>query len=144
MAPTTQTPVTTLNQMRASHDRRFIHSAYRAIRGPAPDPEGLTHFLRELGAGASRIQILAELRSSSEGGSRITSEVGLDALRGQEILRPPSDTVPVGPPPDPVPDAVVKAKETIELEPLSPAVPNIESRPKPVESESRSLAAQRI
>jgi hypothetical protein len=51
----------------AEDDEAFLTSAYRALLGRRPDPEGLQSHLARLHAGSSRIEALAALASSPEG-----------------------------------------------------------------------------
>jgi GT2 family glycosyltransferase len=48
-------------------DEAFVNAAYIALLGREPDPAGRAHYLMRLSSGGSRIEMLRELRGSSEG-----------------------------------------------------------------------------
>ncbi|NMM04860.1 FkbM family methyltransferase [Polaromonas sp.] len=87
----TSTPANTLDELLACHDQQFVICAYQTLFGRAPDPEGLTYYLDRLRSGFSKIQMLAQLRLSTEGKSRVTTLPKLDGAirqhqRGQYPL----------------------------------------------------------
>lgn len=45
----------------------FVENAYLAALGRAPDPKGMRSYLQRLSGGVPKLQVLAELRGSSEG-----------------------------------------------------------------------------
>ena len=57
----------------------FVDQAYRAILGRAPDAEGFARQMALLGAGASKVELLGDLRYSAEGRRHGTSIPGLRA-----------------------------------------------------------------
>lgn len=71
-------PITSVPQLLALHDRRFILSAYQALLGRAPDAAGETHYLARLRAGTHKLTILKHMRQSAEGGAFIPGVAGLD------------------------------------------------------------------
>ena len=72
------TPASTLNELLAWHDQQFVICAYQTVFGREPDPEGLAYYLVRLRSGFSKIQMLAQLRLSTEGKSRATTLPKLD------------------------------------------------------------------
>lgn len=71
-------PITSVPQLLALHDRRFILSAYQALLGRAPDTAGETHYLSRLRAGTHKLTILKHLRQSGEGRAFVPGVAGLD------------------------------------------------------------------
>jgi FkbM family methyltransferase len=71
-------PVTSVPRLLAPHDREFIRTAYQAVLGRAPDPEGEAYYLARLRAGTHKLAILKQLRRSSEGRNFIPGVAGLD------------------------------------------------------------------
>lgn len=66
-----QKPAYCLAELLAFSDREFVDNAYRVVLRRAPDPEGLSHYLGRLRAGSlSKVEVLGELRWSTEGMSR--------------------------------------------------------------------------
>jgi FkbM family methyltransferase len=65
--PTSPVVATSLDELLACHDQYFIHCAYQTLLGRAPDSEGLRYYLGRLRSGISKVQILAQLKNSSEG-----------------------------------------------------------------------------
>lgn len=75
-------PITSVPQLLAPHDLNFIHAAYQALLGRAPDAEGEAYYLTRLRAGDHKLEILKQLRRSAEGKAFIPGVAGLDrALR---------------------------------------------------------------
>lgn len=75
-------PITSVPQLLAPHDLHFIHAAYQALLGRAPDAEGEAYYLTRLRAGDHKLEILKQLRRSAEGKAFIPGVAGLDrALR---------------------------------------------------------------
>jgi len=77
--PSTPILASTLAALLACHDQHFIRCAYQTLLNRAPDPEGLGYYLARLRLGFSKIQILAQLRLSSEGQAHAAQVSGLDA-----------------------------------------------------------------
>lgn len=71
-------PVTSVPRLLAAHDREFIRTAYQAVLGRAPDPEGEAYYLARLRAGTHKLAILKQLRRSPEGRAFIPGVAGLD------------------------------------------------------------------
>lgn len=66
-----QKPAYCLAELLAFSDREFVENAYRVVLRRAADHEGLSHYLGRLRAGSlSKVEVLGELRWSSEGVSR--------------------------------------------------------------------------
>jgi Domain of unknown function (DUF4214) len=57
----------TLGQVLELYDEEFVIKAYEVILGRAPDPGGLTNYLRQVRTGVHKAQILVELAQSAEG-----------------------------------------------------------------------------
>ena len=81
-APVTMPPnpasSSTLDELLAHHDQKFVECAYQTLLGRVPDPEGLGYYLGRLRTGFSKIQILKQLRLSSEGKAHAANLPGLD------------------------------------------------------------------
>src|SRR5579863_4035143 len=73
------------------NDREFVVTAYRCILGREPDRAGLEHYLSSLREEkATRVEVLAKIRFSTEGRSRRLKIKGLlAALTWQMIRRAP-------------------------------------------------------
>jgi FtsZ-binding cell division protein ZapB len=71
-------PVTSMPVLLAPHDQHFIFTAYQAVLGRAPDPEGEGYYLSRLRAGEHKLAILKQLRQSPEGRAFIPGVAGLD------------------------------------------------------------------
>jgi len=71
-------PITSVPRLLAPHDAAFIHLAYQAILGRAPDPVGGAHYLASLRAGAHKLNIVRQLRQSPEGRAFVPGVAGLD------------------------------------------------------------------
>ena len=71
-------PITSVPRLLAPHDRHFIHAAYQAVLGRAPDAEGEAYYLARLRAGVHKLAILKQLRQSDEGRAFIPGVAGLD------------------------------------------------------------------
>ena len=54
-------------QLAAPSGRAFVEKAYQSILGRSADPSGLEHQMGVLGRGASKIEILGDMRYSAEG-----------------------------------------------------------------------------
>ena len=54
-------------QLAAPSGRAFVENAYQSILGRSADPSGLEHQMGVLGRGASKIEILGDMRYSAEG-----------------------------------------------------------------------------
>lgn len=71
-------------------DEHFIYHAYRHLLGRTPDPDGMFYYLKRVRAGVSKLEILAQLRLSSEGKSRQATMIGLQqAIRRYYWLKLP-------------------------------------------------------
>lgn len=83
-------PVTSVPRLLAPHDREFIHTAYQAVLGRAPDPKGEAYYLERLRSGAHKLDILKQLRRSPEGKAFIPGVAGLDkAIRRHHLSNLP-------------------------------------------------------
>ena len=71
-------PITSVPRLLAPHDRHFIHTAYQAVLGRAPDAEGGAYYLARLRAGVHKLAILRQLRQSPEGRAFTPGVAGLD------------------------------------------------------------------
>ena len=71
-------PITAVPRLLAPHDAEFIRTAYEAVLGRAPDPEGGAYYLARLRAGTHKLEILKQLRRSPEGRNFIPGVAGLD------------------------------------------------------------------
>ncbi|TXF10930.1 DUF4214 domain-containing protein [Pelomicrobium methylotrophicum] len=58
--------IQTLDDLLQRHGSDFIHAAYFAILGRAPDPEGLRYYLSRLSAGYGKRSIVAQIARSPE------------------------------------------------------------------------------
>ena len=61
---------TNVEQLRASHNERFVRLAYQFILGRKAEPEGLQHYLALFRQNFSQAEFLSELRTSPEFKSR--------------------------------------------------------------------------
>ncbi len=83
-------PITSVPGLLAPHDRHFIHIAYQAVLGRAPDAEGEAYYLDRLRAGVHKLTILKQLRRSEEGRAFIPGVAGLDrAIKGHALANLP-------------------------------------------------------
>jgi len=71
-------PITSVPRLLAPHDLEFIQTAYQAVLGRAPDPEGEAYYLARLRTGTHKLEILKQLRNSAEGRAFIPGVAGLD------------------------------------------------------------------
>jgi FkbM family methyltransferase len=71
-------PITSVSRLLAPNDRHFIHAAYQAVLGRAPDGAGEAYYLARLRAGVHKLAILKQLRQSAEGRAFIPGVAGLD------------------------------------------------------------------
>ncbi len=79
-----------LDELLSYYDEKFIHSAYHTVLGRAPDPEGMRYYLARIRAGISKVEILAQLRTSIEGKSRNHNVNGLDnVIRRYKLMKIP-------------------------------------------------------
>jgi hypothetical protein len=82
---TTMTPVintTTVTELLALHDQRFVDCAYETLLDRAPDPEGLAYYLGRLRSGLPKVGVLKQLRRSEEGKAQASKLPGLaEAIR---------------------------------------------------------------
>jgi hypothetical protein len=71
---------TSVDELLALYDERFIEFAYWTLLGRSPDPEGLSHHLACLRQGASKIEMLVRIALSEEGRAFTRPEItGLSA-----------------------------------------------------------------
>lgn len=70
--------IVTIDEIIALHDDDFINTAYRLLLKRNPDPEGFQYYLNRIRKGIKKIDILDQLRTSSEGKKYSKSLVGLD------------------------------------------------------------------
>ena len=56
-----------VEELAALHDESFIHAAYLAVLQRAPDPDGWVYYLNRLRKGIDKLEILSQLRRSTEG-----------------------------------------------------------------------------
>lgn len=83
-------PRDSVERLLASAPDAFVPEAYRMILGRDPDPCGLEHYGRRLRQGASRLQLMAEIRLSPEGRRFHAVLPGLDsAIRPYRLRRLP-------------------------------------------------------
>lgn len=83
-------PITSVPEMLAPDGLHFIHVAYQALLGRAPDPEGAAHYLARLRAGEHKLMILKQLRGSAEGRTFVPGVAGLDrAIRRYRLANLP-------------------------------------------------------
>ncbi len=71
----------TLGELMRGDDRQFVSNAYWAMLGRAVDETGLSIYTAMLAGGKSRIEVLLELRSSSEGHAHGANLDGLDGAK---------------------------------------------------------------
>jgi FkbM family methyltransferase len=71
-------PITSVPLLLLPHDRHFIHTAYHAVLGRAPDADGEVYYLARLRSGVHKLEILKQLRQSAEGRAFIPGVSGLD------------------------------------------------------------------
>jgi hypothetical protein len=91
---TTMTPVintTTVTELLALHDQRFVDCAYETLLDRAPDPEGLAYYLGRLRSGLPKVRVLEQLCRSEEGKEQASKLPGLAAairrdIRGRQPL----------------------------------------------------------
>lgn len=82
--------VSTLEELLTLNNEKFIERAYHTILGRAPDSEGAVYYLTRLKADISKVEILAQLRSSKEGMARPLNIAGLnEAIRRHKQLKTP-------------------------------------------------------
>ena len=74
---------TSLAELLACEGEQFVGGAYYAILDRAPDPGGLKFYLGQLAAGATKLEILTQLRWSDEGRGRSHSLKDLE----EELVR---------------------------------------------------------
>ncbi len=66
-----------LDEFDALDDEAFVRAAYWRLLGRAPDPGGCGLFLERLRAGASRVEIMGDIRYSPEGARKARPVAGL-------------------------------------------------------------------
>lgn len=83
-------PINTVPKLLAPHDRQFIHTAYIALLGRPPEPDGEAYYLERLRSGVHKLDILKQLRRSPEGRSFQPGVAGLDrAIRERRLANMP-------------------------------------------------------
>jgi len=83
-------PITTVPRLLAPHDAEFIDTAYQAVLGRAPDPQGRAYYLARLRTGTHKLEILRQLRRSAEGRAFVPGVAGLDrAIRRFRLATAP-------------------------------------------------------
>jgi glycosyltransferase involved in cell wall biosynthesis len=70
-------PATTFDELLSHNDIEFIHNAYITLLGREPDSDGMQYYLSRLRNGISKLEILSQLRMSTEAKSRQAHVVGL-------------------------------------------------------------------
>lgn len=79
-----------VDQLLVMDDTDFIQAAYQALLGRPVDAAGLSHYRAALAQGRSRLQVLADLRYSSEGRQRPVALQGFaSAMRKRRLSRLP-------------------------------------------------------
>lgn len=71
-------PVNTVPKLLAPHDLAFITTAYRAVLGRDPEPEGREYYLGRLRSGVHKLEIVRQLRRSPEGRRFVPGVAGMD------------------------------------------------------------------
>lgn len=71
-------PVNTVPKLLAPHDLAFITTAYRAVLGRDPEPEGKEYYLGRLRSGVHKLEIVRQLRRSPEGRTFVPGVAGMD------------------------------------------------------------------
>lgn len=79
-AKTMPTIASTLPELLSYNDQQFVQCAYRTLLGREPDSEGMGYYLNRLRSGFRKIEILAQLKSSSEGKSQASTIPGLETI----------------------------------------------------------------
>jgi Domain of unknown function (DUF4214) len=78
--PRPVTSARTMESLLRLYDEAFVTSAYKAILGRTPDPDGLQNYLTQVRGGVEKTHILAELSRSPEGRAK---RLESPALRGE-------------------------------------------------------------
>lgn len=73
-------PASTLDELLAHHDQKFVECAYQTLLGRAPDPEGFGYYLGRIRSGFSKSRIISQLAQSREGKLHNSDLVGLSDL----------------------------------------------------------------
>ena len=76
-----------LRELLLRNDSRFIICAFQSVLGRLPDPEGFDHYLAALQSGREKMNILTDLRLSSEGRAAGNRVAGLTAASWLLMLR---------------------------------------------------------
>lgn len=71
-------PVNSVPRLLAPHDLEFIQTAYRAVLGRDPEPEGREYYLGRLRSGVHKLEIIRQLRRSPEGRTFVPGVAGMD------------------------------------------------------------------
>jgi Glycosyltransferase WbsX/Domain of unknown function (DUF4214) len=79
-----------LKEMLTYQNERFVQNAYHVLLERAADPEGLQHYSARVLAGASKVEILIEIRLSKEGRQHNVEVAGLNKeIKRYRLLRTP-------------------------------------------------------
>jgi hypothetical protein len=81
----------TLGELLEPEGAEFVDRAFRSILGRRPDPDAEESYLRQLGAGVSKRQILVNIRCSDEGRKRGVAISGFEDLA--YMLVEPASTI---------------------------------------------------
>ncbi|MBB3258040.1 GT2 family glycosyltransferase/glycosyltransferase involved in cell wall biosynthesis [Paraburkholderia bannensis] len=88
----THSPASSLSELIALYDERFVTVAYHTLLRRAPDVEGMRYYLARLRSGISKAELIAQLHLSPEGRSARVKLPGLDRLmrsyRREKLLSP--------------------------------------------------------
>jgi FkbM family methyltransferase len=90
MSPQNFQPASTLEELLSCWDEKFVHRAYLSILKRLADPGGLSNYVRQIRAGVSKEQIIAELASSDEGLKAAPKLPGLQELLHRQQRRRPT------------------------------------------------------
>lgn len=70
---------TTLEELLSFNDEQFVHCAYRTLLDRVPDTEGMRYYVARVRAGVHKLEILAQISTSSEGREKPIQLIHLDA-----------------------------------------------------------------
>lgn len=80
----------TLSELLENFDQRFVECAYRTLLGRDPDSEGMNYYLKRVRSGISKMEIVAQLKQSTEGKNHQSNLDGLKiALQKYNIIKIP-------------------------------------------------------
>jgi GT2 family glycosyltransferase/ubiquinone/menaquinone biosynthesis C-methylase UbiE len=90
LPPASSAAISSVDDLLLIDDHAFVLGAYQALLGRQPDAEGLKHYLHALRQGEPRLQILHDMRHSTEGRERSPQLRGFDeAMRRLRYSRLP-------------------------------------------------------